>query len=49
MGGQWAVEDRTRYVIGIASMFIWGGELTLYSSIAVVVCMRGGLYGKKSM
>ncbi len=25
------------------------GELTLYSSIVVVVCMRGDLYGRKSM
>lgn len=31
------------------SQYVYLGELTLYSSIVVVVCMRGGLYGRKSM
>lgn len=45
--GRWKILADTIY--DGDSQYVYLGELTLYSSMAVVVCMRGGLYGRKSM
>jgi hypothetical protein len=44
---QWKILADTIY--DRDSQYVCLGELTLYSSIVVVVCMRGRLYGRKSM